>query len=343
MVKGILNPIGFLIRIAISNARKEFDWGIAAIIGSSILSNLASGYSQKRSNESTEAANASNVAYQREFAKHGISWRVADAKRAGIHPLAALGAQTMSFSPSVVGKDYSGYENMGQSLGNMIKQLYDYSKKEEKNSLDTWLERAIKVKTLESLTEKNTVKPGSYSPSNVEVQPGTPTAMQAPGMASGIYPMMKYTEAPGGWIFPTPMQDIQELISEGMNPVKLRYWKDWIQDGKMDIKHLTDIRSEFAYNYRNFLKEIRPVTLADGSPLRKDQEYRYQTGKGFRLYSNIKKSQFYVRDVGIPNNNPINSMFKDEMFNSHNSYEINKMIDEIKKGGVPLYKGGRHY
>lgn len=36
---------------------------------------------------------------QREFAQNGVQWKVADAKKAGIHPLAALGAQTHSFSP----------------------------------------------------------------------------------------------------------------------------------------------------------------------------------------------------------------------------------------------------
>lgn len=36
---------------------------------------------------------------QREFAQHGIRWKVADAKAAGIHPLYALGASTHSYSP----------------------------------------------------------------------------------------------------------------------------------------------------------------------------------------------------------------------------------------------------
>lgn len=36
---------------------------------------------------------------QKEFAQTGIRWRAADAQAAGIHPLAALGAQTISYSP----------------------------------------------------------------------------------------------------------------------------------------------------------------------------------------------------------------------------------------------------
>lgn len=40
---------------------------------------------------------------QREFAQKGIQWKVADANKAGVHPLFALGANTMSYQPSSVG------------------------------------------------------------------------------------------------------------------------------------------------------------------------------------------------------------------------------------------------
>lgn len=40
-----------------------------------------------------------NLAQQKEFAQHGIRWRVNDAKLAGLHPLYAIGAQPLNFSP----------------------------------------------------------------------------------------------------------------------------------------------------------------------------------------------------------------------------------------------------
>lgn len=43
-----------------------------------------------------------NVALQREFAQHGIGWRVEDAQRSGLHPLFALGGSGASFSPNPV-------------------------------------------------------------------------------------------------------------------------------------------------------------------------------------------------------------------------------------------------
>jgi len=66
-----------------------------------------------------------NVAWQREFAQQGVRWRVEDAKRAGIHPLAALGAQTASFSPVQVGavqnsSESEWYSKMGQNVSRAI-------------------------------------------------------------------------------------------------------------------------------------------------------------------------------------------------------------------------------
>lgn len=40
---------------------------------------------------------------QKEFAQSGIQWKVEDAKKAGVHPLYALGAQTHSFAPVSTG------------------------------------------------------------------------------------------------------------------------------------------------------------------------------------------------------------------------------------------------
>lgn len=80
-----------------------------------------------------------NIALQKEFAKSGIGWKVRDAEKAGIHPLYALGAQTMSFAPVSAGSttapgsapsyqggsalpDYSGIAEAGQNVGRAIDQ-----------------------------------------------------------------------------------------------------------------------------------------------------------------------------------------------------------------------------
>jgi len=51
------------------------------------------------------------------FAKNGISWKVADAKKAGIHPLYALGASTPGYTPVGSGGLAEGISNAGQAVG----------------------------------------------------------------------------------------------------------------------------------------------------------------------------------------------------------------------------------
>lgn len=75
------------------------------------LGSLASGLFGKSSADK-------NIKLQKQFAQEGIQWKVADAKKAGIHPLAALGAQTHSFAPVSAGD--GGFAQAGQDLGRAI-------------------------------------------------------------------------------------------------------------------------------------------------------------------------------------------------------------------------------
>lgn len=73
------------------------------------------------------------MAFQREMAQNGISWRVQDAKNAGISPLAALGAPTFSPTVSAPPVDYSpsggggsfaaGFHGMGQALQDIASKV----------------------------------------------------------------------------------------------------------------------------------------------------------------------------------------------------------------------------
>lgn len=57
-------------------------------------------------------------AQQEDFAKHGIQYKVADARAAGINPYAALGAST-SMPAAVVGSS-SGFSEAGQNIGRAL-------------------------------------------------------------------------------------------------------------------------------------------------------------------------------------------------------------------------------
>lgn len=68
---------------------------------------------------------ARNEALQREFAQNGIQWRVEDAKKAGIHPIYALGGSGATFTPSSANftSDTSlanAFASAGQDVGRAI-------------------------------------------------------------------------------------------------------------------------------------------------------------------------------------------------------------------------------
>lgn len=57
---------------------------------------------------------------QKEFAQHGIQWKVADAKAAGVHPLYALGASTHSPAPVSSGDMASSLASVGQNIDRAV-------------------------------------------------------------------------------------------------------------------------------------------------------------------------------------------------------------------------------
>ncbi|AXL14959.1 DNA pilot protein [Microviridae sp.] len=63
-------------------------------------------------------ANAQNAALQREFAKNGIRWRVADAKKAGIHKMYAVGAQPTQAQASFVNPN-QGLGQAAEAIGQL--------------------------------------------------------------------------------------------------------------------------------------------------------------------------------------------------------------------------------
>lgn len=72
-----------------------------------------------------------NLQMQELFARQGIRWRVEDAKKAGIHPLYALGASIPSYSPSTyipgdggARKDYGGaLRGLGDSVSQYARSI----------------------------------------------------------------------------------------------------------------------------------------------------------------------------------------------------------------------------
>lgn len=72
------------------------------------ISGVASIVGGKKADKANRAAEERATALQKEFAQHGVRWRVEDAKAAGLHPLYALQAQGLPQASPVVFGNESG-------------------------------------------------------------------------------------------------------------------------------------------------------------------------------------------------------------------------------------------
>ena len=73
------------------------------------------------SSKSSAKASAMNYQQQKEFAQNQIQWRTEDARKSGISPLYALGANTSAYTPSGTATDWTTpLANAGSSLGRGI-------------------------------------------------------------------------------------------------------------------------------------------------------------------------------------------------------------------------------
>lgn len=125
-----------------------------------------------------------NMAQQREFAQQGIRWKVADAQAAGLHPLAALGAQVSSYSPVSVGDlsmpktDFGG---MGQDIGRAIDA--GSTQAERSDRMGAAIARTAQVFSLEKMNLENELLKTSLAKSQATLPPPIPSPVPAGALA----------------------------------------------------------------------------------------------------------------------------------------------------------------
>lgn len=116
------------------------------------------------------AKKASKKDYKRakEFAQNSIQWRVADAAAAGVSPLFALGAPTMSYAGSTVGADPVGsaLSSAGQNISRAALAL---------NAPETKVNAALEALTVERGTLENEKLRAELRLMN---QPGSPAGVR---------------------------------------------------------------------------------------------------------------------------------------------------------------------
>lgn len=200
-----------------------------ASVAGNVIGGIVSSNAQKD-------ANAKNIALQKEFAKNGIQWKVEDAKKAGIHPLAALGAQTMSFSPISVGADPLGsaLASSGQDVSRAINSTRSagdradaYTKTvQDLNLRRMGLENDLLASQIAKINQAG-IPPAIPKATDrylLEGQGNTPLVddnpmkrqMSSPGQPSieaGAVPDTGFARTPTGWA-PVMSADVQQRLEE---------------------------------------------------------------------------------------------------------------------------------
>lgn len=177
---------------------------------------------------------ALNREQARETAQNSISWRVADARRAGIHPLYALGAPTMNLPPSSVGNLAENMGRMGQDISRAV--MGNATEPERQGAIggalgELALERAglqndllrAQIASLASrvqstpaapsLVDQNVI-PGQGNSGLVKVEPAKTEASSAPGQSGAIPPEVMYSRGLDGSLFAVPSKTVKDSIED---------------------------------------------------------------------------------------------------------------------------------
>lgn len=217
-----------------------------SLIGSGV--SLLGGLLGRSSNEEQMEKNRQ---LQREFAQSGIQWKVEDAKKAGIHPLYALGAPTMSPAIQTMQDPVAGaLSSMGQDIS---RSTFATAAPENRNAAiieSLAVERAgLQNEILKSqlarlrsqvgpgiptVNDPYNIGGGSPDPgdaSRVSNDPNkiTPGAVENPGMGPGANPDVDWIRTTdGGWTI-APSKSIKDRVEDmGVEPW-LWSWRNRVQ------------------------------------------------------------------------------------------------------------------
>lgn len=131
---------------------------------------------------------ANNEKLQREFAQNGVRWKAADAEAAGIHPLAALGASTHSFSPMSVGGSLGPDTSMGDAvaaMGQNVSRAISATSTREERAFNTQMQ----IETLKNAKLKNDLLAQQLTFNHVANNPPIPgptDAQMIPGQGNAF-------------------------------------------------------------------------------------------------------------------------------------------------------------
>lgn len=283
-------------------------WGSA--IGGAIggaLGLIGAGQSQA----SAERLNQLNYEHQKEFAQNGIRWKVADAKAAGLHPLAALGASTASYSPSAVigdSPDYSFLKDMGQGIDRAMDakatQRERAEREQKENALFNEELKGKQLQNQETETRIQSMKLDMAMELARNAAQSVRTQQQVPPMPSlapdgSLMPGQFDATSPGDIIKTKPAEIVMNdpatpAAEAGSNP-EIRYFRT--SDGGYSIARSEayadstddDLAGQLSWELRNRL----PATVWDSSSAAPPASYLPDRGRGGWAWSYNPLRQAY--------------------------------------------------
>lgn len=244
--------------------------GIGSALGGMFGANAAKSGAKKAAKSQLKASRQ-NLRFQKQFAQRGIQWKVRDAKKAGINPLAALGAQTMSFAPSFVGTGdggqaaagaalQQGFSGMGQGFGRAIEA---YSDSETRSENNMYL-RALQAKQLENIDLQNQALASQIQNMN---QAGRPPALnvnktqvvagqgadvnQVPSVQPGYIPDTQRIASGRDSMVVVPSEKAKSAVEDAMIPetqMAIRHNMDLIVDPRSGWTGKLTPNDEVEYN-----------------------------------------------------------------------------------------------
>lgn len=231
--------------------------------GAQIAGGMLQKNAQEKENARQEAIAQKQYEQQKEFAQSGIQWKVADAQKAGIHPLYALGANTISYTPQSVGggaSDMAWLGDAGANIGRAIDATRSNPAKAgalektvaaiqlEGLRLDNEYKKALIASTMATTRQAGSA-PGLPGTSTVpalvgmpgqgdapQVEPPSidlskkmaPTSPGNPGAEYGAAPEVAWYADDRGRISP----QVPQGLSESFEQDKLSYWQ-WYYRNKI--------------------------------------------------------------------------------------------------------------
>lgn len=265
-------------------------WGA---IGGAVAGGLLGYAGAKEQSEATQEANAANLAFAREqqafqekMAMRGIRFRVEDARGAGIHPLAALGANVSSPAPISVGltPDTAMGENLGRMGQDINRALSSVQTAPERRVAELQIQSAqldlegkaldnqIKNSQLQKMNAVGPAVPGvlgsSFIPGQGDSGPGiteknlerTKTFPGMPQSEPGAVPDVGWAKTKTG-VVPIPSGDVKQRIEDNMPHEFSHFWRNnvapnWGGGTKPPKSALPKGATEWEWSHMN--QEFRP-------------------------------------------------------------------------------------